>query len=65
MRRRPIMINKPVRSEGGRYRPGLAQMLNEAELAEFCVDESAPASLASRKIGSARVVGGTAPQVAS
>lgn len=65
MRRRPIMINKPVRAEGGRYRPGLAQVLSEAELAELCVEENEPDSLASRKIGSARVVGGSVVQDAS
>lgn len=27
MRRRPVMINKPVRPASGRYRPGLAQVI--------------------------------------
>lgn len=58
MRRLPIMINKPVRGKSSRYRPGATQVLDEADLIELA-ENADHEVLASRKIGSGRVV--TAP----
>ncbi len=55
MRRLPIMINKPVRAKSTRYRPGASQVMDEAELIELAETE-VQEGLASRKIGSGRVV---------
>lgn len=64
MRRLPIMVNKPVRVAAKRYRPGVARMADQAELAESCIDIVEAHVLASRKIGSARVVGARYPDPA-
>lgn len=63
MRRLPIMINKPVRGKSSRYRPGATQVMDEAELFELAQTE-AQEGLASRKIGSGRVVASPAARTA-
>ncbi len=63
MRRLPIMINKPVRGKSSRYRPGATQVMDEAKLIELAETE-AEEGLASRKIGSVRVVASPAARTA-
>lgn len=57
MRRRPVIVNRPVRIDARRYRPGVGRMMEDCELAGPCGAACEDTVLASRKIGSARVVG--------